>query len=453
MKIKIPEKTEKIARLSDSPLYVVGGAVRNAYLGLERPFDLDLAGNIPTEKFIDMLERAGLSVTAEYKRTGTVMFFDEGVKCEYTRFRTDSYAVGGGHNPKEVRFTDDIKEDALRRDFKCNAVYYDVKSGEKVDPLCGVSDIEKRVLDTVDDTEKVFSHDGLRLMRLARFSGELGFIPEKDLLAAAKEYAANIKDVSAERIFAELKAILKADKKYPFSDRKGHYTGLKILSETRVLDMIMPELTLGRGMPQRSDFHDYDVLEHSLRTALYAPENVRLPALLHDCGKPYCLQNYGKYHLHNVEGKRIAHEILTRLKADKKSINECLFIAEYHMLDLKCDMRESKIVRFIVDNYKNIEDLLAVKQADYSACKDDLSVAPTVKRWREIMRRMEERKVPIKMSDLKISGNDLRSMGVSGEKVGKVLKTLFYRCVAHPENNTRKKLTSAAKRIVADIDK
>ena len=68
-------------------------------------------------------------------------------------------------------------------------------------------------------------------MRLARFSAELGFTPDDETLKGAKKYALNIKDISAERIFSELKLILNADSKYPFSPKDAHYQGLKILEK------------------------------------------------------------------------------------------------------------------------------------------------------------------------------------------------------------------------------
>ena len=151
----------------------------------------------------------------------------------------------------------------------------------------GMEDIEAKRLKTVDKAKKVFGEDGLRLMRLCRFAGQLGFVPDEECLAGAKANAALIADISPERIFAELAAILHADGQYgvPY----GHYAGLKLLEETGVLAQILPELALGKDMGQRKDFHKYDVLEHSLRAAKYADQKVRLSALLHDVGKPFCM--------------------------------------------------------------------------------------------------------------------------------------------------------------------
>ena len=318
MKIPFSDKLTRLCEIFPVPLYIVGGYVRNYLIDGYISQDVDLAAPLKSDDAESYISRAGFKIIAEYKRTGTIVFTDGENKYEYTSFRKDEY-VGGGHSPEKTTFTTDILSDAIRRDFKCNAVYYDLKSGELVDPLGGVADVKNKILDTTVSPEVVFSHDGLRLMRLARFSGELNFKPTESVIAGARKFAANINDVAKERVFDELKKILVSDAKYPFSDTIGHYTALKILEKTRVLDEILPELTAGRGMPQRSDFHDYDVLEHSLRSVLYADKSVRLAALLHDVGKPAVFYGTGRFIGHDRLGEKIVNVIAARLKFDNRT--------------------------------------------------------------------------------------------------------------------------------------
>ena len=127
--------------------------------------------------------------------TSVAKFEFDGKKCEFTSFRKERYADGGGHTPEFTEPTDDIYEDARRRDFKCNAVYYDVTEGEFIDPLGGIEDIKNKILDTVKTPDDVFKSDGLRLMRLARFTGELGFTPTEEVIESAKKYSGNLKDI------------------------------------------------------------------------------------------------------------------------------------------------------------------------------------------------------------------------------------------------------------------
>lgn len=441
----LPKNLITLASKLDKPLYLVGGSVRNYLIDGSLSGDLDVCSSIPVEQFVQGVEACGLKVRATYPRTGTVLFVDGENLYEYTAFRREKY-VGGKHTPEYTEFTEDIYEDAIRRDFKCNAIYYDIKNQKIVDVLGGVKDIENKRLDTVREPEKVFCSDGLRLMRLARFSGELNFKPTEEVIAAAEKYSSNILDISPERVFAELKMILNSDTKYHFSDPIGHYNGLKILSKTRVLDKIIPELTAGRNMEQRKDFHKYDVLEHSLRTVLYSKPRVRLGALLHDVGKPFCFLRDGLYHKHGDEGVAIAQKVLKRLKADNESIEKVKFLVKTHMLDLDLRMRESKIRRFIVENNQNVEDLFELKQADYMAGMDNQDLSPTIIKWRSILESMKREGVPFTYKDLDITSADLIQIGFKGKDIGKTLKELFDYCIINPEQNQKQILVNKAQK-------
>lgn len=451
MKLFLGKRITEFALSLGKPLYVVGGAVRNFLIDNSIAEDIDLAAAIPAEEFYTALNSFGFSVLAEYKRTGTVMFSDGERKYEYTAFRKESY-VGGEHTPFATEFTLNLIEDACRRDFKCNAVYYDIAKDQIVDPLGGLNDIKNKILDTVISPDEVFCNDGLRLMRLARFSGELNFKPTEEVLISAEKYAENINAISPERVFSELNKILSADKKYPFSDRRGHYTALKILDRTKVLDKIMPELTEGRGMAQRADFHKYDVLEHSLRSALYAEEKVRLAALLHDVGKPFCMKRDGWYHYHYIEGVKISDRILKRLKADKGTIKKVGYLIKTHMVDLDCSMSEKKVRKFIVDNFnKYYDELLLVKQADYRASLEDEFVAPTLVKWEKIFSLMKKDGTPFTLKDLKITAEDLIDAGYSNNEIGKELKKLHDFAVSNPDKNDRKILIDLLKKDISKI--
>ncbi len=441
MKLPFDARLINLASKLSKPLYAVGGCVRNFLINGTLSGDVDLAGDIDLDQLTTAINEVGFKVLAEYNRTGTLVFGDDYQKrYEFTTLRKEEYLQGGGHTPYLVERTHSLLEDALRRDFKCNAVYYDLKTGSIVDVLGGVDDIKNRRLDTVTTPKEVFSHDGLRLMRLARFCAELNFKPTPQVLEGARLYADNIKDISVERIYAELTQMLCSDTKYPFSDQKGHYTALKILDDTRVLDRIIPELTLGRGMKQRSDFHDHDVLEHSLRCVLYAPSQIRLAALLHDVAKPFCMIRDGRYHFHAVEGENLARQVLKRLKAPERVIGLVTRLVKNHMLDMKLDVREIKIRRFIVENADLYDELLMVKQADYSACKDDLAECPTVTRWKQVYKSMLESKTPFSVKQLKISAEDLIQAGYKGEQIGKQLSKLLELCVENPQANDRDRL-------------
>ncbi len=438
----IPAKLITLAEKLDKPLYVVGGTCRDYIAKLcSRSNDWDICAALTAEEMCSAAESVGFKITAVYKHTGTVRLSADGVNYEYTCFRTDRY-VRGEHSPEAVYFTDDISLDAKRRDFKCNAIYYDVKGKVFTDPLGGIEDVKSRVLDTVTSAEKVFGEDGLRLMRLCRIAAQTGFKPTEECIKGAKNNAELIRDIAAERVRTELELLLSADLKYGISD--GQYSGLKLMHRIGVLGIILPELTAGDGMVQREDFHAHDVLEHSLRCVKYAPPEIRFAALLHDVGKPYCKINTGKFALHEIEGERIAADICDRLRVSKKEKTRVCELVRLHMYDLSCLAGENKVRKFIVRNLNVLDDLLKLKQADFSACKDDLSIAPCVKKWKEIIAKMKKEGVPFTLKQLAVRGDELITAGVKRENVGKALGFLLGECALDARLNVKEKLIKLA---------
>lgn len=445
MKSKINEKLLQFLSSFSRPVYLVGGLVRNFLLDKNSfTTDIDLAGAIDDNDFLTALNNCGADKIGHYKRTHTVTFEIGGQKCEFTSFRKETYAKGGAHTPIETTLTDDILEDARRRDFKCNAIYYDVKSGMFVDPLGGIKDVENKVLDTVMEPEEVFAHDGLRLMRLARFVGELGFTPTNRVVKSARDCADNVCDIAPERILSELLQLLVADGKHSFSPRDGHYRALKVLDDTRVLDRILPEIALGRGMAQRADYHNYDVLGHIFASVKHAHPSVRFAALFHDIGKPTCMVKNGKYHGHDFVGVDIAREVLNRLRVSEKLKSETLFLIKYHMLDIKLDVREVKLRKFLVKNYPFVEKLMLLKTADFRGSKDVEEESSTVIRWRKLLDVMKKDGTPFCLKDLKISAQDLIGMGVKGARIGKDMEELMDFAIENPDKNKKDALIKIA---------
>lgn len=431
----LTENLKKLAQSCPFPLYVVGGRVRDYIAGFTpEETDTDLCAPAAAEEFLKFAKENGFTATAVYKNTGTVKIKTGGEEYEFTSFRSDEY-IRGEHVPANIYFTGDIYLDARRRDFKCNAVYYDIKAQKIVDPLGGAEDIKNRILDTVAPPAKVFGEDGLRLMRLARIAAQTGFEPTGECIEAARFHCGLIKDVSAERILGELNLILRADKRYGI--KYAQYRGLVILKETGVLKIILPELAAGEGMEQNKEYHNHDVLEHSLRCAMYADPSIRLAALLHDVGKPYCYERFKKFTGHEEAGAEIALKICKRLKVPKKQTEETVRLTALHMYDLKCDARENKVRKFIVRNADILDKLLLLKQADYSACKDDTRTAPSVVKIEGIREKMRQENLPFGLKELKIKGDELIGLGFPPAKVGELLEDLLMDCVINivPNDN------------------
>lgn len=196
-------------------LYEVGGCVRDELLGCECG-DVDVCSPLTVDEVKRALANTPFTVSDRNLRMGTVHISADGFCVEYTTFRTDSYdRSSGAHTPSQVRFTADIAEDALRRDFKCNAVYKNILTGQTVDPLGGEEDIKRRMLSAADKPDAVFEADGLRILRLVRFACELGFCIEEDTTRSARQNAWRVKDIAAERVREELSKIFIADTAHP----------------------------------------------------------------------------------------------------------------------------------------------------------------------------------------------------------------------------------------------
>lgn len=228
MNIVIPDSLKKLSSLFPCELFIVGGYVRNTIMGIETD-DIDICSRLTLDELEKILAGTEFSLKIKNKMLGSafVCFGDE--KFEYTTFRKDYYSQGGAHLPERVVFTKSISEDAKRRDFTCNALYYDIKNDRLIDFYDGVGDIRKKILRTVETPDEVLSHDGLRLLRMFRFQGELNFKIDKQTFACAVKYISNLRDVSGERVINEITKILHSPKKYKGVSRANSY--MKVLKQ------------------------------------------------------------------------------------------------------------------------------------------------------------------------------------------------------------------------------
>ncbi|MCQ2399132.1 MAG: hypothetical protein MJ072_01335 [Clostridia bacterium] len=430
----------EIAGILGKPLYIVGGYVRGMLIDGKASDDVDICSPVTEEEFSDALKKAGIRPDAVYKRTHTVLFKKKKKNYEFTSFRKETYLKGGGHTPIETEYTSDIKEDALRRDFKCNAVYYDVGKGELVDPLGGIEDIKNRVISTADIAEKVFSSDGLRLLRLARFSAELGFTPTEETLRFAKKYAENVKDISPERIYAELKKILCSPEKYPYSDKEGCYHGLKMLFDTGILRNISP------------CFYDVSVSEKdrvysSFKTTVFLPENLRLAGAF----SAIRTLNFNGEKSHGFYAEKVK-DVLTGLKAPRKEITDTYRLILNHTFDDDGTESDEKVMRFLAENVDKKDDFILLKKAREKAGDDGVKKGVYFK-WENLYEKMKKTGVPFGLKDLKITGDDILKKGIDGKDVGKVLSAVYDKVFLSPDMNERETLLSLVDKISADLRK
>ena len=435
--MEFPSALEGIAEAFPTKLYLVGGAVRDALRG-EKVEDYDLAGAATPEVVRETLTAAGYRVVDSSPRLGTLIIVAGGRHFEYTAFRTDSYPEGSGaHKPDKVVFTDDLGQDCRRRDFRCNAIYYDIKDRKLVDPLGGQEDVKARVLRTTRDAREVFCEDGLRIMRLVRFVSTLGFTPDDEATTAAKELVGRLADVSAERIREELDKTLAG---------KHVLDALHLARDTGAISVVIPELAANDGIAQPPAMHAYDVLEHSFRTTAAAREDIRLVALLHDVGKAVALERDGNMHNHALYGADMAEEVTKRLRYPNAVIEETKTLVAEHMYDINANAKEVKLRRFVARNHGHIDKLIALVRAD-SAGTGIFTDCPRADRFDATLAKMRADGVPFTVRELAVDGNDLKKFGLRGEKIGETQRTLLDACIEGRQKNEKSGLLALAARL------
>ena len=139
--------------------------------------------------------------------------------------------------------------------------------------------------------------------------------------------------------------------------------------------------------------------------------------------------------------------MLNRLKAPKRTAERVAKLTLLHMYDLQGQVRETKLRRFLVENYDFLDDLLLLKQADFSGCKDDLSIAPTVKRWKQLLAQMKKEKVPFTLKEMAIKGNDLLVLGIANGEISQTLYKLLMHLAINPQDNKKEKLLLLASKL------
>ena len=232
MFIEISKNLKKLSKYFPENLYVVGGYVRNQILKIKSS-DVDLASSVGVEEVVLRLENSEFKTKIKNLKTGSLLICCGNESFEYTAFRKEVYPKGGSHNPIEVLPTNNIEDDAQRRDFSINSVYFNINKDEIFDHFHGIVDIKQKIIRCNVEPDKVFSSDGERILRMVRFAGELNFGIETQTFRSAKKNVLNIKDLSGTRRYAEILKILYADKKYGLN-QKAEKIALRLLNSLGV---------------------------------------------------------------------------------------------------------------------------------------------------------------------------------------------------------------------------
>lgn len=435
-----------IRRLKDAghKAYLVGGSVRNYYLGIPLS-DID----ITTDALPEVVQRSfsDLTVIRTGLKHGTVTVLVDREPVEITTFRTEKGYTDHRH-PDRVEFVSDPKEDVSRRDFTINSLLYDPDTG-LLDYFGGMEDLEKGIIRAIGDPDERFSEDPLRILRALRFSSQFGFVIEEKTSESVMKNRELLKEISAERIFVELKKLLLGD-----NVRKV------LLEYADVIGVFIPELLRAKGFDQKNRHHIYDVWEHTAVSVEKVPKDEisRIVMLLHDIGKPYTFttdeNGEGHFYGHAEKSYELSVGILGRLKASNDEKDRILKLVRYHdspIMPTERSMRRA-LARF---GEEDLRRLIDIKRADN--LRQNYRVYNRSREYDELERVLDyvlSKEQCFSLKQLAINGRDLIEAGIPQTKeMGVILNTLLEMVIDGELDNDRDSLLKKADEFYNNADR
>lgn len=430
-------------------VYFVGGCVRNLLLNTP-PKDWDLTTNAtPTEiqaVFPDSF------YDNSFGTVGVPLPSVEEVEhkniVEITTYRTES-SYKDHRKPESVSWGKTIEEDLQRRDFTMNAIALKISDNLIfIDPFNGKEDLSKKIIRSVGDPNERFKEDALRIMRAIRFATQLSFSIEKETMKAIIEDAHLISHISQERIRDELLKILASD---------NPYEGIMLLDATGILEIILPELSHGKGISQERPgrHHTTDVFTHNVLSLKHTPATdpiVRLATLLHDVGKPSVMskdeEGYVIFYNHEVAGAKIARQITDRLRLSKKDRDRIVTLIRWHMFTVDEHITDSAIRRFIRRvGVENVNDMMDLRIGDRLGGGTQKAESWRLKKFKQ--RMASELNPPFSINDLAVNGTDIMNeLHIKpGPQIGKILQILFLEVDENLKLNDREYLLKRIKEL------
>ena len=412
-KIEVTENLQKLAfkLKSRAEIFVVGGYVRNALLGIYGT-DIDIASEITPEELKSLLKYSDFKVIDKNKKLGTVIIKIGNEEYEHTTFRKEEYDGTGKHTPDAAEFVTDIREDAKRRDFSCNCIYYSVTKNRFVDIYSGAYDIIKKKIKCVETPKYVFASDGLRILRMVRQSAELGFKIDRETYQMAKQMAFRIKDITGSRKHSELKLILNADKRYKSGRPKAYIKALEMFNELRI-------------------FPTFNVPESKVKLNMIKKvkgEEDRFTALLIDivnAVNPDCVE----YYLKDLLGSK-------GLMVGSKTAEHYTRIVCGYFDALNRRNNKEYFFKYF-DNFNVIRDYLK-----YTSKK-------LYEKYNFFYRYILNHKIPVRVKDLAIDGNDVKKAlpNLPDKYISGILKQLLDEVFENEIENEKLVLIKEVKRI------
>lgn len=373
---------------------LAGGCVRDLALG-QQPKDWDVATDAGPQEVAALFAH---TVPVGVQFGISVVVLDEG-QYEVARFRRDgSYC--DGRRPASIELADACA-DAQRRDFTINGLFYDPENSQLLDWVGGQRDLRAQCIRAIGDPSARFAEDNLRLLRAVRFAARLGFTIEPATWAALCARAECIASVSAERVRDELTLLL---------TEGGAGRGLRLLDQSGLLSVVLPEVAAMRGVPQEAEFHpEGDVWTHVqlLFAYLDAPSaELAWSALLHDVGKPATMVRGERlrFYGHDAVGGKMAAAICRRLRMSNE-LRERIrrLVADHMRIGHVRQMRPSSLVRLL--RQPHFPQLLQLHRADCLASHGQLDLYEFCQAQLAALKKEELRPPAL------LTGDDLIALG------------------------------------------
>lgn len=313
----------KLLRTAGFQSYWAGGCVRDMLLG-KTPQDYDIATDAKPHE----IEKILAHTIPIGKQFGVILAVEKGHHFEVATFRSDS-GYSDGRRPDAVLFSSPA-EDASRRDFTINALFFDPIEKKVYDYVEGIKDLQARLIRFIGNPKERIHEDHLRIIRAIRLKNTLNFGYHPDTYHALKTYHNLAQKVSADRLREELSKILQSE----FADR-----AFEDLQDTGILRVILPEVEDMKGVAQPMMYHgEGDVWTHTMLCLKSLPAdvplNLRYATLFHDIGKPETFKlgaDRIRFDGHVEAGVLIASRILKRLNFSKKDSAQILWLIDHHM--------------------------------------------------------------------------------------------------------------------------
>jgi len=415
--VKLPsmEKTarEVAARLRERGhiAYFAGGCVRDMVRGLT-PKDYDIA----TDARPEVVQKIFPRTYAVGVHFGVIIVLENDFQFEVATFRSDEAYVDGRH-PSAVRFSSP-EEDAKRRDFTINGMFYDPVAEKVIDFVGGRSDVAAKLVRAIGDPAQRFAEDRLRMLRAVRFATALDYKIDSQTWDALLASAPSINQISAERIRDELVRIFISP---------NRVRGWDLLDSSGLMRAILPELEAMKGVLQPEQFHpEGDVFQHTRLMLQFLQETVSVPlvfaVLLHDVAKPVTatVDKTGRirFNEHDRIGAAMTEAIMRRLRFSGAEIEATVEMVRQHMVFKDVPkMRVAKLKRFMAR--PTFDDELELHRVDCESSHRMLD------NYEFLLRKREEfANEPIIPPPL-LRGDDLIALGLKpGPKFGEILEAV-----------------------------